>query len=429
MDLDRLLDAWFLMRIATLGANIRTREKPWLDFTFHQAMNLCHIFAVAKDMRLITWLAVDEYSKTLNFPLRKCEELGFNTSYESFSKFLKELDHGAGVFILAHWLAYIFNYREKADLIWLNFPIFYSIANELYNGKKVDELEKIIIGRKRLRDPWTGLKYTHVYYNTPRKLLLRTLRTLSNYGGSLANYIDEKLRECSCIDENNWIRLLAAILNILTYEREEFRIGDLCKYAEEKHFLLPRNIEPYRLNKLKVSGTKRLWAALRDYIVNPYFRLLLINSLSENNPIKPFLKQLHEDIVEYEGYLEQLELPGDVWNKVFLDRYIVRLGEKYPELFRKNNKIITGDSRTSARRLYQWLSRHVIYGPRVQRERLFPVYLDVTFGLRKGDLELFMNKSESIKRRIEKEIDHLRAQKDVLKAYDILRHELNKNIF
>lgn len=420
MSIDKLLDSWYLMRIASLASSIISKQKPQANFTFYLVMNLCRQFIYARSAGLITCLAFKEYVEPLKHLFNKCSGLNFNICAEEFYKILRELDMGSGVFILTHWLISIFDYQERAAYIWEHFPLFYSIARELYLEKDANIIENKFIREDRIIDPWTGQRFTHRFYvRRERNTLLKTLKTLSNYGGSLANYVDDKLRECSCINENNWIRLLAVALYALTYDVEEQDVKDICQYSSEKHFSLQYNVKPY---KIKVWGNKRLWMATRDYVVDPYFRLLLINCLSKNNPVRQGLERLNEDIVKNEKYLEQLELPGDVWNNMFWEKYLIKMKEEKPVL----ERIIIRDSRTSARRLFHWLSQHSKYSSRVRRERLFPVYLDITFSLRKNDLDLFIAKSKSIKLDIENKVGILNTEEHILKSYSILRQEISK---
>ncbi len=63
------------------------------------------------------------------------------------------------------------------------------------------------------------------------------------------------------------------------------------------------------LKDVKVGGTKRLWVAVRDYVINPYFSGL-VSARCES--VSGYLKEINGDLLKGEHYLGQLELPGDV---------------------------------------------------------------------------------------------------------------------
>jgi len=130
--------------------------------------------------------------------------------------------------------------------------------------------------------------------------------------------------------------------------------------------------------------------------------------------------------VNNEAHLNQLELPGDLWNEEFRKTYLKRLKETEPKSLRR---IITNDSRISARRLFHWLHQHSKWNKRVSKENLFPVYLDVTYSLRRSNLDYLMNNSNEIKLKIESEIGNLKNEKDVINAYNIIRQKLSKKVY
>jgi len=370
----------------------------------------------AKDVSPISKF-VTEGEKRYKDIFQESKTLSLSLSPEKFLKRLYKIDKNKGVFLNAHWLTYLFDYQERVEYIWAHFPLFYSIANEIAEEDNPDLYQ--YLKKERVIGPWTGQRLSHRFHQVHKlnDMVKKTAETLSNYNGSLTKYIDETLQECSIVDNENWISLVAATLNILTYEKNNDTLS-LSQYAEDKHFIIKNKNQPW---KIKTGGEKRLWSALKDYLLDPYFRKLFINSISNKNRIKKYLKELDEDIIKYEIYLSQLELPGDLWNEDFFKYYFSNFKKISDNRIRK---IFVTNSRMSARRLFYWLHQQDTFKTRMTSEHLYPIYLDASFTIRKNDLLFLMKHSKHIKSIIEAKIKNTNTESTVLRAYEIIRREL-----
>lgn len=311
--LRKLLDSWRIMRIMTLAYNVLSKRFPALSWEFDFAVRLYQAFVRSKYKEVFTPLASDEGKKTFDHLFEL--SISTNMSYDEFLRVLMAVDEGSGVLVTAYWLTCIFGYQEKSEFVWAHFPIFYSIAREICESKNASYVTKRYIKEKWVEDPFTGLRFTHRYHKDAGRLLTRTIEILCEHGGTLNLYIDNMLKRCDMINEENWIRLMAAALNMLTYDEKACVDEDLYEYAEREHFILPKETElALNFKKVKVGGCKRLWVAIRDYIIYPYLNRLVSASCRS---VSQYLNEIYRDLLGGERYFEQLELPGDVWNEDF----------------------------------------------------------------------------------------------------------------
>ncbi|RLG44805.1 MAG: hypothetical protein DRN81_03610 [Thermoproteota archaeon] len=405
------------MRIITLAEQIIVKNKPSVGFLFSCIGNICTQFLYAKEIAPITELAVTEGHFSTLF--KECQQISWNIDATKFMSILEALDGNSGIIITAHWLLYIFDLQERAEYIWTHFPLFYSLAKTLKQKQDSKHIENKYILQDSLRDPWTGRQFKHRFYTAKphllKETLTRTIKNLSDHNGSLTAYINDKLTKCDHVTSENWIRLTAVALYQLTYETSN-KTEDLYEYAKNRNFIQNGNIEPW---KIKVGGNKRLWSALRDYIMDPYLRKLLLKNMDNENPAKTYLENMEKSIIESESHLNQLELPGDIWNQKFQQEHMKKLKNmKIPR------KIIVKDARTSIRRLYHWLQQSQ-FKKQVQQERLYPIYIDATFKLRNKHLEHLTKNSTTMKQQILNTTGNPQNEKEIVQAYKIIRQKLS----
>lgn len=410
------------MRIITLARHVLAKRNPITDWILTLILELYLKLNLYKAQSL-TALSITKRKTSLSNVLNEITGKGIYLpiSYNRAIQLINDFDQKVGILITAHWLTYIFDYQEKAEYVWAHFPLFYSIAFEMHEIQDPNKVKHMFIRDTILRDPYTTLTFKHRYFNNARDLLTRTIRILcNNHEGSLISYINSILENCS-VHETNWIRIIAASLNALTYDKrlpeEKVKPNKIQNYAEKKGFII-QNIEKIidkaKFNKIHIPGTKRLWSALRDYILNPYLNQLLANKC---NSIRKYVKEINMNILDGERHLKQLELPGDVWNTDFFNRYVKKINAPHD--------IIINNSRDSARRLYLWLSRQEA-SSKIPYDKLYPIYLDVTWRLFWQDV--FMRQSKEIAYTIISELGELNTEGEVIKAFNIIKNMLNLNI-
>ena len=418
-NLESLISVWFLMRIITLARHILAKKSPITDWSLALILDL-YLKLNSYREHSLTALSTAKERTPLSNILDEITNRGIHLpmNYDEAINLINSFDRKAGILVTAHWLTYIFDYQEKAEYVWAHFPLFYSMALEMHETQDSNKIKRIFIRGIRLSDPYTTLTFKHRYFNKSKNLLIRTVEILCNYyEGSLTSYINSVL-EYYTVHKANWIRFIAASLNALTYDeklpKEEVKPDKIQDYAKKKGFItqdIAEIIKKAEFSKVQAPGTKRLWSALRDYILNPYFNLLLANKC---NIIRKYIEEINRDIINGEKHLEQLELPGDVRNKDFFDNYVASISAP--------KGVMVKNPRICARRLYIWLSRQ--RGPStIPYNRLYPIYLDVTWRLFWQDI--FMKQSKEIAHTIVSELGQLNTEEEVIKAFNIIKSKLN----
>lgn len=282
--------------------------------------------------------------------------------------------------ILTHWICYITDRQTDYRRIWdvggfifsefvhdfiikkakFDFDIFFSKIN-CYEWKDVYKLEtKDKSGNDRFI-----FKSTHVTGNNPTLIkdgfnednkpyflsrytasdyysILRTLTFLKKYEYSFLKYLNKIIELAISVPESKIKRLLYG-LYILTYkDNKKKTYGDLndlnkikneiCGQIKEDNSELNDN-EKFQKNfdkfcKNEIYNQKRAWCALRDFLkFEPYK--------------EEFVKILNEKgFVFSEKDLNELELPGDVWNNNSLFRTCIFKGTNLKDNQEKLNKLL-----------------------------------------------------------------------------------------
>ena len=274
------------------------------------------------------------------------------------------------VFILAHWLTYIYNLQALTKDLWDKlYPIMFLLSHD-YITKcnkeiKVNELlEKYFSSQEqKWMIPDFDIEYSRGGFDKQQKLyekVEKTLEKLRKYECSIINYMAEALEEAKkCFRGNNegkqdkgidelWVQALAYALYKLTYGHKDKSnnksnnqsnnksnnkskifscdndndFKELCKYINKEN-------EEYREHK-------RLWSALKDYILTPKYTEIILYKLeklgkdnsNKNRILYNKIKNIRDAMcrcclsVWTSDFIEQFELPGDKWNREFLKTLI-----------------------------------------------------------------------------------------------------------
>lgn len=215
--------------------------------------------------------------------------------------------------ILVHWLCYITDRHRPFREVWEDGGlVFSSIVGDYSAGVGSSPTvrqfleEHQIEGKGKLPAYYATCEGEEVSY-TPRfgadeRSIERTLTILLDYDRSLATFLSHFISRFR--GQRQGLKRLAHCLDLLSYRLEvpieEARSLVDSEDVRSKHF--------QNWSKRSTQGHKRLWAALRDY----------------RKPGSPFRKYLEADLNWPDaGFeLDQLELPGDVWNDRFSDRLV-----------------------------------------------------------------------------------------------------------
>lgn len=115
-------------------------------------------------------------------------------------------------------------------------------------------------------------------------------------------------------------------------------------------------------DKLEQKNHKRVWAALRDYQKNPYL-------------VDKFKKELDSDlqhIWEVDFSKDQLQLPGDTWNKRFHEKVVEPIVENVVD-----DVNLTEDASESTRKIYEKYKS--LKEERDEDVKFYPEQMDVSY--------------------------------------------------
>ena len=300
--------------------------------------------------RVMTWL--DE-ARWDNLPVIK------NPSYEALPPEQR---------LLVHWLCYITDRQRPYRQVWdKGGQIFSTIVND-YTSKRFPILPEGTIksflnnyrdmkSDKKVKpfvsvDEGKSITYTP-RYGSDLKSIIRTLTILLKYDKNFAQFIDKQIRLWK--EEDEPLVHVAYALDLLTY-RNKISIQKANELLTSKE-KFQRNLKKWNRTK----GHKRLWAALRDY----------------RKPGGLFFKDLKEALdpelasvwASDRFPLNQLELPGDIWNERMNKNLVINLAEKagIEVKRRKNYK----ESPLIARLIYEKI--------KTKNSKYYPERLDVSF--------------------------------------------------
>jgi hypothetical protein len=222
--------------------------------------------------------------------------------------------------IITHWLTYITDRQMPAFEVWnRGAPVFRAWVAEY--SKRVEFKPRNWYSKGEGFKDGHGEHFKSRYHSNDFKSIQKTLTILRSYDNSLVRYVAEFLEQNR--DDREVLRRLACALFLLTYE---------SKSSSETAKILEHRFDSYydRWKDHRWSGKKRLWAALRDYVkLGSDGRMHFIKALTELG-YSSGLIQLYSSFGQELRFLDQLELPGDVWNnnRIFVENYLKRLGHQ-----------------------------------------------------------------------------------------------------
>jgi len=240
------------------------------------------------------------------------------SSYKGESDLDNLIDLSASEKILTHWIIYITDRltkvknKNKTKGLWERaLPIFSSWVKDYSRNGNINKIEMLHNAKDGfiyyIADSPKEQLFKSRYHNDDMKNIKRTLLILNDYDRNLLKFIATQIDRFR--DKEDVIRRIACNLFILTYETKNDIDETKDLLADEKKF------EEYytKWRKSRTQNKKRLWAAFRDYLKHPKVRDYCTKAFRDMN--RTDLVTLWEIFGKEFNYLNQLELPGDVWNQ------------------------------------------------------------------------------------------------------------------
>ncbi len=211
--------------------------------------------------------------------------------------------------LLIHWITYITNRQMLIKNVWNRIQKVLSFWVKEYKKEWSEQVIKELYDSKKGFKGHDGTFVKSRFYKDDYENIKRTLDILKNYNKSFAEFI-YRLLEMFGTEDEKIVRKIASALFLLSYDKD-YNTNEALKILSDKN-----KLENYynSWEKEATKGKKRLWAAFRDYIKEgSVYREDLLEAFRKMGvPEKyiEFWKKLGTDFL----YLNQLELPGDVWN-------------------------------------------------------------------------------------------------------------------
>lgn len=232
--------------------------------------------------------------------------------------------------ILTHWICYITDRQMPFEIVWDKGGYVFSELVYEYsrNGLQPKQLLKKHYGDyKENGKNKTGFKSSNPNHNfisrfhsVDRQNILRTLEILDmcevtingkKYKRNIVAFILHFIHRFK--DEDDLLIRVSCALHLLTYQHN----GNGKKANPDKVIEILKNNEKFEeklkeFKKTSTTGKKRLWCCVRDYKKGLYHEKIFNNAIKEVVPISSNAEEL---ITMWNNLpMDQIELPGDVWN-------------------------------------------------------------------------------------------------------------------
>jgi len=300
--------------------------------------------------------------------------------------------------LLTHWISYIADRQMPFMRVWEvgGYVLSHLVREFERSGKTMRSLADEHIQRRRGEDgkdkivfqsPMDGpnrrlelqgitrtpVRFASRYIPEDALLMFRTLTLLDEVAGRrFAGFAALFISDSEGIGEN--IRRLAIAFDGLTYSAAGAVTADqLANRMTNLSGSLAQDVSAIRKDPsawlesrrktFRPFGKKRLWCSLRDYLKSPEFNPCFVQALADAG-----FQNAHRwksTNQELRRALDQMELPGDVWN----NNEVFANGLFLPYL---QNKPKTWDMPRTVRAIYEAINDRV-------RGVFYPEQLDVTF--------------------------------------------------
>ncbi len=227
--------------------------------------------------------------------------------------------------ILTHWLCYITDRQMRADIIWKKGGYVLSEMVNEYSREKSQSLDATINkycikdkdGKLRFISRTSDFTFASRFMNRDFQCILQTLEVLDkfklltnmskNSKRNIVAFIAFVIKEYR--DELDLLHRIACALHILSYQlnkgkRDADQVVEI--FGDKNKF--DRKLSEFKRDL--TNDKKRLWCSIRDY-KKGYYHFVFKEAVKEI-----FTKDEAVDLCRVwdELPMEQIELPGDVWN-------------------------------------------------------------------------------------------------------------------
>ena len=217
--------------------------------------------------------------------------------------------------ILTHWICYITDRQMPFEVVWdkggyIFSELVYKYARSKLSSQQIIEkyYEKYSNkDKERFRFKSSDNRtFASRYITDDYQNILNTLEVLNYYQKNIINFIVNIIKRFK--DKEDLLIRIACGLHLLTYQLDNKKANPketLRILNNEQEF--EKKVESFKKNS--TSGKKRLWCCIRDYKKGLYHKVFTeaIREVSGTEASK--LITIWNSLL-----MEQIELPGDVWN-------------------------------------------------------------------------------------------------------------------
>lgn len=218
--------------------------------------------------------------------------------------------------ILTHWICYITDRQMRFEAVWDKGG--YVFSELIYEYKRSKLLPRQILNThyEKYKDNKSKEKFrfkssdnrtfasryiTNDYHN-----ILNTLEVLNHYERNIINFIVDIIKRFK--NREDLLIRIACSLHLLTYQLDGKKANSketLRVLNDKREF--EKKVENFKKNS--TSGKKRLWCCIRDYKKGLYHKVF-------SEAIREVTGREASKFISIWDNLpmEQVELPGDVWN-------------------------------------------------------------------------------------------------------------------
>lgn len=250
--------------------------------------------ALIKIFKTISWLDKQRWDKENNY---------------NFINFFRT-DLTNAEMILTHWICYITDRQMPFEIIWdkggkvFSELVYDYTRKEIFLNDYFEEYELKGISHYRFKS--TNEVFASRYVLKDKNNINQTLEILKDekYNRNIIVFIAEILK--IYFNQEDLLLRVACGLYLLTYQSK-------MNYNEIKTLISDNDKFEAKLKEFKNSSTynkKRLWCCIRDY-KKGYYKTVFTEAIKDNYP-----KNEANNLINKwkELPMDQIELPGDVWN-------------------------------------------------------------------------------------------------------------------
>jgi hypothetical protein len=253
-----------------------------------------------KICKVISWLDGKRWSDDNNY---------------NFINFFRE-DLSNSEKILTHWICYITDRQMPFEVVWdKGGYVFSELVNE-YKGSKLLPQQILNTHYEKYKDNKSkerfrfkssdNTTFASRYITDDYQNILNTLEVLNYYERNIIKFILNIIKRFK--DREDLLIRIACSLHLLTYQLDDKKANPketLRILNDDREF--EKKVEYFKKNS--TSGKKRLWCCVRDYKKGLYHKVF-------SEAIKEVAgRETGKFISIWDSLpMEQIELPGDVWN-------------------------------------------------------------------------------------------------------------------